>query len=475
VILDRYRIVEQIAAGGLSRVYRGEDQRLPREVCIKVFHSLARNSEADAKLLQVSYEFFVQEAFALSRLRHPNTLRIFDFGHIDDPETGVFRIPVQVSEFMNAGTLSEFVRERTLDLAEALEIVEGLSGALGEAHGEGIIHRDLKPRNILFGTVGQRRVVKLADFGIAKSMYQSKDPRFHIGDNVSRDSHLMYSLNWGAPEQLAGQPVVPATDLYSLGLLVIYMLTGQPLFRAANVKEALGQRVSSARRISELLGPRHLPQAVVDLLKRSCHPQIRKRPADVETFYAELTEASEGSEVWRGPEALSFDDPPELFALEGTPTDLFDDSARPQRIRIGDPLEVEGRSAAFTPLADQGSQEMQVGQGARVEVMLLPDGRGGFCIQIRGLNCFVRLADRPPTSTVQVRQSAPLSLMAPNSQIMAEGSVQLGEAAAGHRIFHVGSRPVAVDNENCRWIAAMDFGPPDDCWFIYRPGVVREA
>ena len=165
LVLDRYRVVEQIASGGHSVVFRGTDERLSRPVCIKVFSGLGGKSGVG----RTSYEHFVQEAFALSRLTHPNTLRIYDFGHLGSATTEPDGMPLQVCEFMNGGTLSQVIREQgKQSLEETSRVVGAMCAALGEAHALGIVHRDIKPQNILFGAVGTNKLPKLADFGIAK-------------------------------------------------------------------------------------------------------------------------------------------------------------------------------------------------------------------------------------------------------------------------------------------------------------------
>src|SRR6185503_13156656 len=166
LILDRYRVVEQTGSGGHSVVFKGQDERLNRPVCIKIFSGLG----GDSGVGRTSYEHFVQEAFALSRLTHPNTLRIYDFGHITvEHEEKKGDVPFQVCEFMNGGTLAQVVRDIGPQAPnEALRVIGAMCDALAEAHALGIVHRDIKPQNILFGLVGASRLPKLADFGIAK-------------------------------------------------------------------------------------------------------------------------------------------------------------------------------------------------------------------------------------------------------------------------------------------------------------------
>src|ERR1044071_5037750 len=172
IVLDRYRIVEHIASGGHSVVFRGQDERLSRPVCIKVFSGMGGNSGVG----RTSYEHFVQEAFALSRLTHPNTLRIYDFGHLgpkDASGSGLAAeplgsmtpvgMPLQVCEYMNGGTLSNIVREQgPQSLAETVRIVNAMCLPLAQAHALGIVHRDIKPPNIPVRTVGADPAPKLA-------------------------------------------------------------------------------------------------------------------------------------------------------------------------------------------------------------------------------------------------------------------------------------------------------------------------
>jgi serine/threonine-protein kinase len=319
VVLDRYRVVEQIASGGHSVVYLGQDERLSRPVCVKVFSGLGGKSGVG----RTSYEHFVQEAFALSRLTHPNTLRIYDFGHLGTKdEEGM---PLQVCEYMNGGTLSNVVREQgPQTLAETVRVISAMCAALGEAHGLGIVHRDIKPQNILFGAVGTSRLPKLADFGIAKWSADESEPAKRAEDTaiVAGQKLAMYSPSWAAPEQLAGQPVSAATDIYSLAVVAIYMLTGKAIFAEEDVYAGYKKRRQADGLIQESLAPARVPRSVIALLTRALAFDPKKRPAKVEELANELALALEPAteELARLPRAPSIDATAPFGYHQSTPT-----------------------------------------------------------------------------------------------------------------------------------------------------------
>ena len=292
VVLDRYRVVEQIASGGHSVVFRGTDERLSRPVCIKLFSGLGGKSGVG----RTSYEHFVQEAFALSRLTHPNTLRIYDFGHLGTKDED--GMPLQVCEYMNGGTLSNIVREQgPQTLAETARVVTAMCAALGEAHGLGIVHRDIKPQNILFGTVGGSRLPKLADFGIAKWSADESAPSKRAEDTaiVAGQKLAMYSPSWAAPEQLAGQPVNASTDIYSLAVVAIYMMTGKAIFAEEDVYAGYKKRRQSEQPIQDAMAAVGAPRALIALLTRALAFDPKKRTAKVEDLAAELAALLEPS------------------------------------------------------------------------------------------------------------------------------------------------------------------------------------
>ncbi|MBK7535307.1 MAG: serine/threonine protein kinase [Myxococcales bacterium] len=319
LVLDRYRVLEQIAAGGHSLVFRGEDIRLARPVCIKVFSGLGGKSGVG----RTTYEHFVQEAFALSRLTHPNTLRIYDFGHLDvnkrldtgraenrrernEPVSSIedagpggpddhLGLPLQVCEYMNGGTLSSLLREKgPQSIAETMRIAKAMCEALAEAHDLGIVHRDIKPQNILFASVGDARLPKLADFGIAKwSADQEGDTAKRADDTqiVAGQKLAMYSPSWAAPEQLAGQPVGPGTDIYSLAALVVYMLTSKAIFSDEDVYAGYKKRRHWDPLVRDALLPLALPPAFVNVLAHALSFDPKTRIPNIAVFAAELSKA----------------------------------------------------------------------------------------------------------------------------------------------------------------------------------------
>jgi len=291
VVLDRYRVVEQIGSGGHSVVFKGTDERLSRPVCIKVFSGLGGQSGVG----RTSYEHFVQEAFALSRLTHPNTLRIYDFGHLGPKDAE--GMPLQVCEYMNGGTLSQVIREQgKQSIEETVRITAAMCAALAEAHQLGIVHRDIKPQNILFGSVGANRLPKLADFGIAKWSADDENGREQRAEDtaiVAGQKLAMYSPSWAAPEQLAGQAVSPATDIYSLAVVAVYMLSGKAIFADEDVYAGYKKRRHADDLVRETLVPAGIPRAIVNVLSRALAFDPKKRIPRVDELSTELQRAVE--------------------------------------------------------------------------------------------------------------------------------------------------------------------------------------
>jgi len=207
-LAGRYVILEEIGRGGFGVVYRAVQQGVNRSVAIK---TLRRQQTYIPGFDFV--EAFHKEALHTSHLKHPNTITLFDFGETDD---GLLYL---VTEFLEGETLYERMwRDRTMRPETVVHVARQIAKSLAEAHNNGIIHGDLKPANIfLCNLYGERDFVKVLDFGIAKI----------IGDV---DPAGMGTPEYMSPEQFSGQPLLAASDVYSLGLIVFEMAMGRRPF-----------------------------------------------------------------------------------------------------------------------------------------------------------------------------------------------------------------------------------------------------
>jgi serine/threonine-protein kinase len=206
LIAGRYRLGAQLGAGGMARVVAAHDLRLDRPVAIK----LAPASGID----RAGRERFVREARSSARFSHLNAVAVFDAGEAD----GYLYL---VMELVDGPSVAARLAEHgPLDVDEALTITSAVLAALGAAHAAGIVHRDVKPGNILLGSGG---AVKLADFGIAKRLGDLSADLTGTGQFIGTPKYL-------APEQVVGEPVTAATDLYAVGVVLFEMLAGHPPF-----------------------------------------------------------------------------------------------------------------------------------------------------------------------------------------------------------------------------------------------------
>jgi serine/threonine-protein kinase len=211
VTLDgRFQIVARIGRGGVADVYRARQLSAGRDVAVKVITS----SSADAR----AFARFATEASIISRLRHPNTLRLFDYGKM--PEEGLFI----VTELLEGEPLDSILRRGPLGERRALEIARQIIESLIEAHGQGIIHRDLKPQNIFLERIGDREVVKVLDFGVAKA---SGLQSFNTAKGA-----IVGTPAYMSPEQIRGDAIDGRSDVYSLGVMLYECLCGRLPFTA---------------------------------------------------------------------------------------------------------------------------------------------------------------------------------------------------------------------------------------------------
>ena len=220
--ISHYRVTAKLGAGGMGEVYRAHDERLDRDVALKVLPAGLLADESARKR-------FRKEALMLSKLNHPNIATVHDF----DTEDGVDFL---VMEYVAGTTLAEKLAGRALPEKEVARLGTQMAAALEEAHERGVIHRDLKPSNVMVTPKGQTKVL---DFGLAKLVRPVSETA--VTESLTEAPAAAGTFPYMAPEQLRGKTVDARTDLHALGVLLYEMATGQRPF-----PEARGPRLIDA-------------------------------------------------------------------------------------------------------------------------------------------------------------------------------------------------------------------------------------
>jgi eukaryotic-like serine/threonine-protein kinase len=475
-LLDRYTILDRIGSGGMATIYRATDDRLDRVVCIKLLRTTliegsGSNNTSGRAVYQATYSHFLQEALALSRLQHPNTLRIYDFGYLDDasPDPGA---PFHVSEYLDGGNLETHVRMRgAIPEGETLGILEGISGALAEAHEHGIIHRDIKPSNILFARVRGALVSKLADFGIAHSDLKKKqrldDGRggFEGADSVS--TVALFSPRWAAPEQLCGSPEGPRTDVYALGLLAVFMLTGKVLFGDEDVRVTFNDRVRNDDIVNGRLAMIAMPHEVRNVLAHS----MIARPDDRIATAPELFEHLRDALKVRPPSSIApfpAEHAPPSLAQHARAYEVAPPEAYPAHAPLTLALEVDGAGAVGERVAPYGERLVRYvqvherldlsfldagGTPVRVRVTMLPGSSQK--LNVKGLSCFVSRRGQRPTPALTVSEDGSADLVSAARQMLGELTWSFGQAGPNGRLFVVDGRQLLVPYTEGQQVIAL--------------------
>jgi len=253
----RYVLKKRIGTGGMGEIWSAFHPALKRDVAVKILRPDRMNADMIAR--------FEREIAAMTDLSHPNTVRVLDCG---TTEHGLLYF---VMELVLGDTLKALVaREGPLPPARAIHIVRQTARALAEAHAHGIIHRDIKPDNILVTSAGgEPDFVKVLDFGIAKLVSEDDDPALtHVGVVVGTPTYL-------SPEQAAMRHVDARSDLYSLGAVLFFALTGRPPF-VGSLSTLLLAHLEEQPPFASTLSP-HSISAALDAVVHTC---LAKSPAE---------------------------------------------------------------------------------------------------------------------------------------------------------------------------------------------------
>ncbi|MBT7191078.1 MAG: protein kinase [Anaerolineae bacterium] len=272
--LGRYHILEQIGEGGMAVVYKALDTRLEREVAVKIILPGKEYSEKFIKR-------FEREAKALAALNHPNIVGVIDYGEEDG-------FPYLVMEYLPAGNLKRKLASKPLVWNEAVHILQPIARALAYAHQNNIIHRDVKSSNILITDSGEPM---LADFGVAK-IIQTEETMDLTGAGVG-----IGTPEYMAPEQAQGKAVDARSDVYSLGVVLYEMVTGQKPFQAETPMAVIFKLASEPLPRPKEFSP-ELPQEVELVLLKALNKNPENRYQSMTEFALAMEKLLRSSGDW---------------------------------------------------------------------------------------------------------------------------------------------------------------------------------
>jgi serine/threonine-protein kinase len=258
----RYRLEARIASGGMSTVYRALDETLERQVAIKLMN---REVASDSDQL----ERFRREARAVAQLSHPHIVGVIDAGEDDSR-------PYIVFEYVEGETLKDRIRRLgRLPITESVAYAIEIARALGAAHARHIVHRDVKPQNVL---IDQEGSAKVTDFGIARTLEE---------EGLTADGRVLGTTDYVSPEQALGHQVTGQSDLYSLGVVLYEMLTGEVPFRGESQVAVAMKHVREQIPDVQLKRP-EVSAALAAVVETATAKGVDERYADDAEFIADL-------------------------------------------------------------------------------------------------------------------------------------------------------------------------------------------
>jgi hypothetical protein len=277
----RYRLEAQIGKGGMSTVYRAFDTVLERPVAIKLMH---REIASDSDQL----ERFRREARAVAQLSHPHIVTVIDAGEEgwagegpDGAAAAGRATPYIVFEYVDGETLKALIRRHgPLDITESIAYAIEIARALGAAHAHHIVHRDVKPQNVLLGGREPNRTAKITDFGIARTLTEQ---------GLTLDGRVLGTTDYVSPEQALGHPVTGQSDIYSLGVVLYEMLTGEITFTGESPVAVAMRHVREEIPDVQYRRP-EVSAATAAVVDRATAKDLALRYPDIPTLLADLEE-----------------------------------------------------------------------------------------------------------------------------------------------------------------------------------------
>ncbi len=301
--LGSYELEERLGEGGMGEVWRARHRLLARPAAIKLVRPAMLGAD-DASATRLALKRFESEAQATAALTSPHTIRLFDYGATDD---GRFYYVMELLEGRDMATLVE--ESGALPVARVLYLLKQVCHSLAEAHSRGLVHRDIKPANIFVCRMGlDLDVVKVLDFGLVQEMRHDRVE--DLTKSLASLGGVVGTPAFMAPESLTGdKPVDHRADLYALGCVAFFLLTGQHVFHGRTPLQALMDHVTTAppRPSSRTSNP--VPDWVDDLVLACLAKDPDERPRSAGEILQRIT-MLEGSTRWTPSQAQDVAHPP---------------------------------------------------------------------------------------------------------------------------------------------------------------------
>jgi serine/threonine protein kinase len=323
ILSGQFRIVERIGSGGMGAVYKAQQPSMDRHVAVKILHSKFTNRKDLVSR-------FSREARAMSHLTHPNTAKVFLYGQLEDGSCYI------VMEHLEGKNLGQLIRhEGPMEPTRAIGVLLQACAALQEAHDKGIVHRDLKPENIFLSNQGGiTDYVKVLDFGLAKVTEREMRPGSIA---LTQEGMVFGTPEFMSPEQAQGKKLTPASDIYSLAVILYEALTGKlPFDGKTNMDFIQAQVMQKPLSLAERAPDKHFPP----LLQKVFDKALAKDPG--ERFQSALDFSSSLEAVLAGKTELPAPLAPSMPLPVSTP------SAEPNSVGLGSPDSLGGPSSAAT-------------------------------------------------------------------------------------------------------------------------------
>ncbi len=307
ILNGQFQILQKIGSGGMGAVYKALQPEMNRMVGVKILHPKLTNRKDLASR-------FRREARAMSHLTHPNTVKVFLYGELDDGSLYI------VMEFLEGKNLNQTVRaEGPFTVPRALPVMIQVCGALEEAHRIGIVHRDLKPENIfLCQSGGLKDFPKVLDFGLAKVTEREMRPGSVI---LTQEGMVFGTPEFMSPEQAQGKTLDPSSDQYSLAVILYEVLTGKLPFDAKSAMDFLAFHVSNKPiPLSERVPGKTFPPLLDQIIAKALSKKTEDRFGSVAEFGAALQAVLDGKSMMPPPVSRPAPSIPDASRSEPTPT-----------------------------------------------------------------------------------------------------------------------------------------------------------